>query len=283
MRADYAHSVLTHLYLLFTHTDTSPAELHKLGRLVLRMQPPKDIPCASAALDLFGWLKLGFGRPIWVEAPGEFADLLGEADSEPEPDPPLPQEFVFKWQNDDHSWSIGQVRTPVDGDHAVSLPHGNPEAARVRPGSTVTCVGDFGPGETPDRRWDDLREIADFLVKVVRTTNCLDPSAVPRGGAVSVPPGALPGSYPMREYVRSTGEGWQDPVAFSHGLIPWCQYHPRTRTLRICIRPRGDVGSVWDYYEVPEGVFEDLAAAPSRGAKYNARIRRRFRGDKVTR
>ena len=86
--ADWAHSVLTHLYQMYAVAGTSPTEIHSLGRVVTQMKAPKDIPCVSAALDLFGWLRLGFGPPLWVESPEDFTPLRRPATEwrAPEPD-----------------------------------------------------------------------------------------------------------------------------------------------------------------------------------------------------
>lgn len=68
----------------------------------------------------------------------------------------------------------------------------------------------------------------------------------------------------------------RDPVDSS--MIASIQYDKSSGTVEVEFRANGQV---WQYYDVPESIYNDVRAAVSLGKAFNAMIKANFRGARV--
>jgi KTSC domain len=63
-----------------------------------------------------------------------------------------------------------------------------------------------------------------------------------------------------------------DRIDFDSQALAWVRYIESQQVLRIGLR----TGRVYDYFHVPESIYQALVAAPSQGVYYNSHIRNDF-------
>lgn len=293
MRSTYLHQVLTHLYLLFADEDVGfRATLYPwLSRFP---QPPKGCSPSEAAHSIHSMLRTNGERPSWLMGRGLPEWSTGDtqvAATREILEPPTPAELRAMVESGVALWKVkikvgayykrgvfpkdhpGYLEDYDDLDHEQFLAYYSNAYWQAR------------------GKEEFLAQLEGHGIDVIEAVlSSAHRDSLQKFLHVDAGEQQAKSSLPELTLQRALGQetdGWLPPVVFGDGLLAWAQRHPHQDVLRVCIAPQEGCseefseGAVYQYMSVPEDAYHALAVSLSRGSEYNARIKGRYRGDRL--